>query len=161
MKSLLLAFGVVLALIPGPPEATWTWPTQGPHVVLRDFRAPPTPWGAGHRGLDLGATGTRVIAPVAGVVTFSGVVVDRGVLTITTPTGDRVSLEPVTAGVEMGATVSRGQEIAALEEGHCPTLCLHIGLRTGSGDQERYRSPRRELGIELRAVLLPWNYALG
>lgn len=161
MKSLLLALGLALALIPGPPEATWTWPTQGPHVVLRDFRAPPTPWGAGHRGLDLAATGTQVLAPVAGVVSFSGVVVDRGVLTITTPSGHRVSLEPVTASVEMGATVSQGQEIAVLAPGHCQTLCLHIGLRTGSGDQQRYRSPRRELGIELRAVLLPWDYALG
>lgn len=161
MKSPLLALGLALALIPGPPEATWTWPTQGPHVVLRDFRAPPTPWGAGHRGLDLGATGATVVAPVAGVVSFRGVVVDRGVLTITTPSGQRVSLEPVTASVEMGAMVSQGQEIGVLAPGHCQTLCLHIGLRTGSGDQQRYRSPRRELGIDLRAVLLPWDYALG
>lgn len=161
MKNRLLVLSVVLGLIPGPPEAIWEWPTEGPPVVLRDFRAPPTPWGAGHRGLDLGATGTIVVAPVAGVVSFSGLVVDRGVLTITTASGDLVSLEPVVPGVEVGARVTQGQIIAALAPGHCATLCLHIGLRTGVGEHQRYRSPRRELGIERRAVLLPWNYALG
>lgn len=158
MLRTLLGVVVLTALIPGPPPALWDWPTEGPPLVLRDFRAPATPWGAGHRGLDLAATGTAIRAPTSGVVSFSGVVVDRGVMTITTAQGHKVSLEPVEALVPSGSYVARGQTVAILSEGHCAELCLHLGLRI----EDRYRSPRRELGILIRAVLLPWDYyALG
>jgi murein DD-endopeptidase MepM/ murein hydrolase activator NlpD len=161
MNPTLLIAVLVMSLIPPVPAATWDWPTQGPERVLREFHAPLTPWGSGHRGLDLAATGTAVLAPVAGVVSFSGPVADRGVLTLTTATGDLVSFEPVTSLVDVGAVVHKGQHIALLHPGHCATLCLHIGLRTGVEPSERYRSPRLELGILRRAVLLPWDYALG
>lgn len=161
MNPSLLVTLLVISLIPPPPVATWEWPTEGPHIVLREFRAPLTPWGPGHRGLDLAASGTTVRAPVAGVVSFSGLVAERGVLTVTTESGDRVSLEPVTSDVSVGTRVVAGQPIAVLDEGHCETLCLHIGLRRMDGPSERYRSPRLELGILHRAVLLPWDYALG
>lgn len=162
MTTTLVALLVALALIPPPAQATWVWPTEGPPVVLRDFRAPLTPWGAGHRGVDLGASGDSIVAPTSGVVSFSGPVVDRGVLTIETPNGELISLEPVIPLVAVGEAVKRGQVIAVLEPGHCEQLCLHIGLRYWHGETMRYRSPRRELGIERRAVLLPWDYyALG
>jgi hypothetical protein len=148
------ALALVLGLlIPPAPPAIWDWPTSGPQRVLRDFQAPPTPWGAGHRGLDLAATGPSIIAPLSGVISFSGSVVDRGVLTITGPTGDRISMEPVISELETGDWVSKGQHIASLHAGHCEQLCLHLGLREG----DSYRSPRRELGIERRAVLLPFD----
>lgn len=140
-------------LFPPAPAPTWVWPVSGPPTILRDFLAPATPWGAGHRGLDLAADTTRVVAPVSGVISFAGTVVDRGVLTITTDTGDKVSLEPVSSLVPQGARVAAGQHIADLDEGHCATLCLHLGLRV----PDDYRSPRRELGVLQRAVLLPWG----
>jgi len=154
-------FWLVLSLtvfLPPPPAATWVWPVSGPQQVLRDFRAPATPWGAGHRGLDLAATTDVVSAPVSGIVSFTGVVVDRSTLTITTDSGHKVSLEPVEGLVSGGQRVRAGQYIGILHPGHCATLCVHIGLRI----KEEYRSPRRELGILQRAVLLPWDfYALG
>lgn len=150
-------FLVILALlggllIPPPPPATWMWPTEGPQVILRDFQAPATPWGVGHRGLDLGATGSTLRAPLNGVISFSGDVAGRGVLTITGQAGERVSLEPVTTELTQGDHVTTGETIAKLQSGHCAELCLHLGLRIG----ERYRSSRAELGVLQRAVLLPW-----
>lgn len=138
-------------LIPPAPPPVWAWPTEGPQVILRDFQAPPTPWGAGHRGLDLHATGSTLRAPLSGVISFSGDVAGRGVLTITGPKGERVSLEPVATDLSPGDFVTKGEPIATLQGGHCAELCLHLGLRIG----ERYRSPRAELGVLQRAVLLP------
>lgn len=153
MTLLIVAVVTLSLLFPPAPPAIWVWPVSGPTTILRDFSAPATPWGPGHRGLDLAASSTRVSAPVSGVISFSGVVVDRGVLTITTDTGDRVSLEPVTSLVVTGARVTAGAHIADLDEGHCATLCLHLGLRVSEG----YRSARKELGVLQRAVLLPWD----
>jgi murein DD-endopeptidase MepM/ murein hydrolase activator NlpD len=143
----------LLALFPPPPEAAWVWPTQGPQVVLRDFQAPATPWGAGHRGLDLAASSERVVAPVSGVVSFSGIVADRGVITITTDEGWLVSMEPVQSVVSVGERVAKGQLIAVLVAGHCVGLCVHLGLRV----EGLYLSPRLPLGILQRSVLMPWD----
>lgn len=147
--TLILFFSTVF---PPPPEATWVWPTAGNHVVLRDFQAPLTPWGPGHRGLDLAAEGDVLLAPVSGRISFSGVVVDRGVVTITTANGFLVSMEPVTTELSAGTWVSKGDTIGTLDPGHCSQPCVHIGLRVDG----RYRSPRLELGVGLRSVLLPW-----
>src|SRR5689334_20246084 len=76
------ASGAVAAPAP-PPDAhgTWSWPIAPPHPVARAYLAPPTPYGAGHRGIDIGAAeGSPVLAPDDGVVHFAGVVVDRPVL---------------------------------------------------------------------------------
>lgn len=149
---------IPLLLLPPPPEALWTWPTEGSASIVRDFRAPSTPWGPGHRGLDLAATGPNIVAPTRGVISFSGLVAGRGVVTIRTPEGVLISMEPVTALVTEGDYVSQGQLIATLEPGHCAQPCLHLGLREGG----EYRSARRELGVLTRAVLLPLgDYARG
>ena len=149
---------VLLLLLPPMPAAVWTWPTEGEHRILRDFRAPSTPLVPGHRGLDLAAGGEDIIAPTGGVISFSGDVAGRGVLTLRTPEGLLISMEPVEALVSTGDQVSRGALIATLHPGHCAQLCVHLGLREG-GD---YRSARRELGVLQRSVLLPLgNYARG
>ena len=129
----------------------WIWPVDATPAVVRDFDAPASEWGPGHRGLDLGARpGTTVRAPVSGSVSFSGRVVDRVVLTITTREGHKVTLEPVELEEEPRKTVRAGERIGRVARGHCPGGCLHIGLRVG----DEYRSPARELGIERRAVLV-------
>ena len=129
----------------------WIWPVDATPAVVRDFDAPASEWGPGHRGLDLAAkTGTTVRAPVSGSVSFSGRVVDRVVITITTADGEKVTMEPVKLDEEPPKTVRAGERIGRVARGHCFEGCLHIGLRV----DDQYRSPARELGIERRAVLV-------
>ena len=145
---------IVLSLVASflqPPAPIWIWPVDATPAVVRDFDAPASEWGPGHRGLDLGARpGTTVRAPVSGSVSFSGRVVDRVVITITTADGEKVTLEPVKLDEEPPKTVRAGERIGRVARGHCSGGCLHIGLRV----DDQYRSPARELGIERRAVLV-------
>jgi murein DD-endopeptidase MepM/ murein hydrolase activator NlpD len=129
------------------------WPTRGDRAVVRDFVAPQTPWGPGHRGIDIDASGSAaLIAPVSGRLRFVGDVVSRGVVTIETADGFLVSMEPVTVELAPGTRVRAGQVIGVIETGHCARRCVHLGLRI----EGQYVSPARFLGIERRAQLLPW-----
>ena len=145
-------FAPAAGVAPSSPEPGWQWPVEGPRVVLQNFIAPPTPYGAGHRGVDLAAMapGAAVLAATGGVVHFAGVVVDRGVVTIRT--GQLlVTVEPVTASVSRGDRVAAGDVIGVLEPGHCREPCVHLGVREAG----EYLSPLRWLGGLRRAVLLP------
>src|SRR5438874_13095103 len=69
-----------------PPVGSWLWPVDGP--VLRGFEPPPTPFSAGHRGIDIGVPfGTPVVAPADGVVSFAGPVGGSLFVTIDHPDG--------------------------------------------------------------------------
>ena len=141
---------IALAGLLSGPEATWIWPVKHSHTVVRAFDAPDSPWGPGHRGVDVAASeGDRVIAPVSGTIHFSGRVVNRGIITIKTNEGILVSIEPVVATVT-GGRVRAGKPIGTVGSGHCTGGCLHIGLRVGG----EYRSPAAELGVLTRAVLV-------
>lgn len=111
-------------------------------------------WGAGHRGVDLAASlGQEVLAPTAGVVTFSGIVVDGGVVVVTTPSGLRSTFEPVEGTVPEGTAVTRGEVVGHVTgaPGHCqPVTCLRWGVLRG----EIYIDPLALLGLR-RVVLLP------
>lgn len=137
-----------------PAHATtesWSWPLEGPHVIERAYDPPITEYSSGHRGVDLPATeGLEVLAPADGTVRFAGMVVDRGVLSITH--GKYISsFEPVTATVTEGQSVKRGQVIGFVSQGaHCS--CLHVGARV----KDQYISPIALLSTIPRAVLLPW-----
>jgi murein DD-endopeptidase MepM/ murein hydrolase activator NlpD len=133
--------------------ARWSWPVGPPHNLLRSFEAPATPYGAGHRGIDIGAaTGSPVRAPADGVVSFASTVVDRPVLSIQHADGLISSIEPVTAAVSAGATVSAGQVVGVVATGaHCSGRCVHFGVRRHG----QYLSPLLVLGGVARAVLLP------
>lgn len=135
-----------------PEPAVWSWPLAPPHAIARPFIAPSTPYAAGHRGIDItAAPGADVLAPAAGVVHFSGVVVDRPVLSIR-HRGDLISsFEPVVSPLEAGEAVTGGQLVGMLEAGHCATACLHFGVRLHG----EYVSPLNYLGGVSRAVLLP------
>ncbi|MCU1445876.1 M23 family metallopeptidase [Cryobacterium sp.] len=135
------------------PSAQWTWPVGPSHELQRSFQAPATSYGAGHRGIDIVVgTGAPVHAPADGVVSFTGVVVDRPVLSIQ-HAGDLVSsFEPVTASVAAGDPVSAGQVVGVVGTGaHCSGHCLHVGVRRHG----QYISPMLFLGGVDRAVLLP------
>lgn len=130
----------------------WTWPVDGAREVVRPFVAPPTPYAAGHRGVDLAApaVGADVVAATGGVVHFAGTVVDRGVVTIRS--GPLlVAVEPVAPSVAAGDRVAAGDVIGTLEAGHCARPCVHLGVREAGA----YVSPLRWLGGLRRAVLLP------
>ncbi len=144
-----------VAPVPAPqPARAWGWPLDPRPAVLARFDPPQETWGAGHRGVDLAAAvGQPVLAPSDGVVTFSGVVVDRGVVVVTAASGLRSSLEPVTDTVPAGTAVARGQVVGRVsaETGHCaPVTCLHWGVRR----EETYLDPLALVGVR-RVVLLP------
>lgn len=136
-------------------RGSWFWPLAAPHPVERPFLAPPGPYAAGHRGIDITASrGAAVLAVADGTVYFAGTVVDRGVLTLEHPGELLSTVEPVTPLVAKGDRVSAGQPIAAVASGgHCGVSCLHLGVRLNG----QYVSPLLYLGGVPRAVLLPLN----
>ena len=133
--------------------ATWAWPVGPPVVMVEPFRAPPTPYAAGHRGIDLAAApGDAVRAPAAGVVSFAGPVAGRPVLSIDHGEGVVSSIEPVSPSVAAGDAVGEGEPVGAVAAGgHCDGACVHFGVRVHG----RSVSPLLFLGGVPRAVLLP------
>jgi murein DD-endopeptidase MepM/ murein hydrolase activator NlpD len=133
---------------------TWTWPLAPDPRVVEVFHAPPTPWSAGHRGVDLAAAvGQPVLSAGRGRVVFSGAVAGRGVVVVLHSDGLRTSYEPVVGRTPVGTMVERGSPIGvvAAVAGHCaPATCLHWGLRRG----ETYLDPLMLLGLG-PPVLLP------
>ena len=136
------------------PRGRWTWPLLPRPPVLARFDPPEVRWGSGHRGVDLSAAVKQeVLAPTAGVVTFRGVVVDRGVLVIETAGGLRTTFEPVDSSLTVGTAVVQGQTVAtvAATPGHCaPATCLHWGVLR----DETYLDPLVLVGA-VRVILLP------
>lgn len=133
--------------------ALWHPPLGLPFRVSTPYRAPPTPYAAGHRGIDFpAAAGDGVLAPVSGTVSFVGVVVDRPVLSIRVDLRTVVSLEPVEApGLVEGDAVVRGRPLGAVASGgHCDAVCVHLGVRIDGA----YVNP---MGFFVeKPVLLPW-----
>ncbi len=146
------------AAAPLSANLAWSWPLAGKPRVVRVFDLPAQPWLSGHRGVDLlAAQGSAVVAPIEGVVSFSGVVADRPVLSLAVAGGLRLSFEPVRSELKAGDAVIRGQHLGVLEgPTHCrdPALggsCLHWGVRRG----EDYVNPLQFV-LDLRpSVLLP------
>jgi murein DD-endopeptidase MepM/ murein hydrolase activator NlpD len=140
----------------GSPRAAagmWDWPVPAPRQVQRRFEAPPTPYSAGHRGIDVAAGFRRtVLAAADGVVSFAGVVVDRPVLSVRHAGGLVSSIEPVDATVAAGDVVRRGDAVGVVASGgHCDDRCVHFGVRL----RGEYLNPMALLGTLERAVLLP------
>lgn len=183
MRTVTLACGALLALSPatasvlsaekatvrqsGSPIARkssrdWAHPLgngdEVRHQVARPFERPADQYAPGHRGVDfVGASGQRVHAAAAGLVTFAGLVAGRGVVTITHQDGLRTTYLPIRPLVAKGQRVRRTQVIGRLRAGHpecrAPAghTCLHWGLRTPDGYLE---PPTFSDGLPLR--LLPW-----
>ncbi|MGW2861317.1 M23 family metallopeptidase [Streptomyces sp. NPDC001205] len=117
--------------------AAAAWPVLPPAVV-HPWAPPATPYGPGHRGVDLAAPpGTPIHAAAGGRVTFAGQVAGQGVLTITLPGPTspplRTTYEPVRPLVTRGTEVTAGQIVATADSApsHCPGGCLHWGLLRG------------------------------
>jgi hypothetical protein len=135
----LLAVLMCVAAAPASAASGWKAPLV-PVSVTRAFIPPPTPYSAGHRGVDLaGHPGEVIVAASDGEVSYAAPLAGRGVVVVVHG-ALRTTYEPVTATVRRGAPVSRGQQIGVLEAGHagCPvSACLHWGLLRG----EQYLDP--------------------
>ena len=161
MKKLFLFMAVAWTLFApsaaGQARAAgdWSWPVVGP--VIRGFDRPDTPFGSGHRGIDIAVSvGTPVHAAAAGVVTFAGPVGGRLFLTIDHGAGleSRYSFLAALAA-RRGDVVSVGQVVARSGTGHvadlvptcisacCSTTCTWIRSTTSvpsrSGDSSGWR----------------------
>jgi murein DD-endopeptidase MepM/ murein hydrolase activator NlpD len=119
-----------------PYGARWRWPIRPRPPVLRPFRAPPSPYAAGHRGLDLAAAdGVPVLAVEGGTVTHAGVVAGRGTVSVAHSGGLTSTYEPVDPVVAAGAVVSAGDVLGTVRARDGPALhcgsrvCLHLGAR--------------------------------
>jgi len=136
---------------PARADDPHVWPVAGP--VVRAFDPPDIVYGAGHRGIDIGAAeGTTVVAAAAGVVTFVGSINYVPMITVTHPDGVRTTYQPVLAAVQQGATVATGEVIGVLQAGHGTTTSLHFGVLRDS----TYLDPLAWLGVSRTDVrLLP------
>ena len=140
--TLLATLATTVLLIPTPPPpGHWVAPVDGPVVVRRAFRAPPAPWAAGHRGVDLAARpGAPVLAAGAGVVAHASVLAGRGVVSVRHGSL-RTTYEPLVVAVRVGQRVRAGATLGLLAPGHGnpqPGECwLHWGLLRG----ETYLDP--------------------
>jgi murein DD-endopeptidase MepM/ murein hydrolase activator NlpD len=120
--------------VPGPAFGTYAWPVRGP--VLRGFDPPDTPYGSGHRGIDIGTgLGTTVVAAQDGVVAFAGPVAGSLFVSIDHPDGVRTTYSWLSeVGVRSGDVVRKGDPIGRSGAGHPGTSSphLHLGARIGS-----------------------------
>jgi murein DD-endopeptidase MepM/ murein hydrolase activator NlpD len=148
---------VAALLLPGlTAEPVGVWPLQPQPPVVRGFDPPATPYGAGHRGVDLlGSVGQPVLAALPGTVTWAGSLAGRGVVVVDHGT-TRTTYEPVAATVPVGATVAAGGPIGtlALAGSHCfPRACLHWGWIRG----ETYLDPLLIVGAGPVRLLPLWR----
>lgn len=143
---------------PGGGGVQYT-PPLSPLQVVRGFDPPATPYGPGHRGVDLAASsGTQVRTVGAGVVSFAGPVAGRGIVVVAHADGVRTEYEPVRPTVRVGEPVHGGEVIGVVRGRHgdcAPGTCLHWGARRG----EEYFDPLLLLRPLGQVRLLPWHEA--
>lgn len=153
----------VLAGVPGAPSArsapsgevpVGVWPLDPVPAVVARFDPPATPYGAGHRGVDLaGRPGQPVRTALAGRVSYASVLAGRGVVVVDHG-ATRTTYEPVAAAVARGDAVGAGDRIGYLEAApsHCaPAACLHWGWIEG----ETYLDPLLLVGAGPVRLLPP------
>jgi murein DD-endopeptidase MepM/ murein hydrolase activator NlpD len=153
--------GVLIVLLTGAPvsgadDPVGVWPLHPEPEVVARFDPPTSPYGPGHRGVDLlGHAGQRVHTALAGTVTYAGPLAGRGVVVVSH--GEtRTTYEPISASVSVGDAVDRGTVIGALQVfgSHCaPRVCLHWGWLRG----ETYLDPLRLVGEGPVRLLPLWR----
>ncbi|HEX6399809.1 MAG TPA: M23 family metallopeptidase [Actinomycetota bacterium] len=137
---------VFVSAVPAQARASgdWTWPVAGP--VTRGFDPPASPFGSGHRGIDIAAAvGTPVRAATAGTVTFAGPVGGRLFVTVDHGAGFESTYSFLDSiAVRRGDVVSGGQAIARSGTGHAGDIVpsLHFGVKL----TDAYVDPLEYLG---------------
>lgn len=132
-------------------SAGYLRPVRG--SIIRHFEAPPTPYAAGHRGIDMAVPiGTMVVAANAGTVAFAGAVATELFVSIEHADGIRTTYSYLSGvSVKKGQVVERGDPIASSGPGHAGSTDphLHFGARIG----EEYTDPEPLLLDGLRRDL--------
>ncbi len=115
----------------GSMFGTFSWPVVGP--VIRGYEPPPTPFSAGHRGIDIAVPfGTPIRAPADGTVTFAGWVAGSMFVTIDHGDGVRSTYSWLSQIMtSKGKVLGRREVFARTGHGHpdVPTPHLHFGVR--------------------------------
>ena len=135
MRRWLLVVLVVAMVAPTPAHAagTWTWPVTGP--VIRGYDPPDSPYGSGHRGIDIAAPiGTPVHAAGAGKVIVAGQQTGYGNVVMlqhgATYTTVYAHLSRFATGIKQGARVAQGDVIGYVgETGWATGPHLHYEFR--------------------------------
>lgn len=132
----------------GATDPVGTWPLHPDPPVVHGFDPPSSPWGAGHRGVDLlGRPGQPVRSALPGTVSYAGVLAGRGVVVVSHG-ATRTTYQPVAAAADLavGDPVGAGERLGVLEAAgsHCaPRSCLHWGWLEGT----TYLDPLRLVGL--------------
>src|SRR5512132_168272 len=137
---------ICACVLPVPVAHAWTWPVDGP--VLRPFSFDRAhPYAAGqHRGVDLGAaSGTNVLTPAEGGVTFAGTVPTGGkTVSIETPFGYTATLVHLgSIGVTRGTHVTERAVVGTVGPSGVVDLAepyVYLGLRV-TGEDQGYVDP--------------------
>lgn len=161
----MLAILLTIATSGGPAEADGAVPAPTGDqivpplhaVVIRAFEQPETPYGPGHRGIDLEADpGTLVAAAFDGQVTFAGVVAGNRTLTLDDGGGRLVSYSYLGATfVRTGTSVLAGEAVAATGPGHPGSSVSHLHMSLRLGSDRTYADPLPGLRHYLRAHPVP------
>lgn len=154
--ALLLLLALPAASVAGEDDPVGVWPLRPEPEVVARFDPPTSPYGPGHRGVDLlGQGGQSVHVALAGTVTYAGPLAGRGVVVVSH--GDtRTTYEPVSAAVSVGEAVDQGAPLGSLQAfgSHCaPRVCLHWGWLRG----ETYLDPLRLVGAGPIRLLPLWR----
>ena len=111
LSPLALAVALLCVAVPGAAaeeQPRGQWPLRPQPEVIQRFDPPDSPYGAGHRGVDLlGHVGQQVHAALGGTVTYAGMLAGRGVVVVSHG-ATRTTYEPVTATVVVGPAGRRG-----------------------------------------------------
>jgi murein DD-endopeptidase MepM/ murein hydrolase activator NlpD len=99
-----------------------------PGAVIASFRPPPTPFAAGHRGLEYATTpGEPVRAAAAGMVTFAGRVAGAQIVVVAHADRLRTTYEGLAStDVGTGALVAAGQPVGSAGSR------VYFGVRAGT-----------------------------
>lgn len=156
LSHALLTLVLVLAPTADASDPVGVWPLDPQPPVVRGFDPPVSPYGAGHRGVDLlGHVGQAVRTALPGTVTYAGRLAGRGVVVVSHG-ATRTTYEPVLATVPVGRALRQGEPIGSLElpGSHCfPRACLHWGWIAG----ETYLDPLRLVGAGPVRLLPLWR----
>lgn len=112
------------------------WPSLHPVKILRPFDPPASPWGSGHRGVDLNiSAGSGIYSAREGTVFFVGTIAGKPSISIKHTELIRTTYTPVTSDLAVGTAVAAGQKIGTLQAGHPG---LHFGAKI---DDRHYLNP--------------------
>ena len=173
--SILVCLAWPLAPTPAFAAGSWPWPLTGP--IIRGYDPPNSPYGAGHRGIDIAAPfGTPVRAAGDGVVSWAGqngeygnhVAIDHGDGMVTTYS----HLRGIAADLRAGERVRQGQVVGFVGQTGLATgphlhfalfvnqlymnpLTARVTLRRSVRNPARFQLARQTLLTQLVTVPLP------